>query len=183
MISEYKLRVISTSIEHGKVQEGAIFYLLQCVPCILHMENRIGLKMFSLLLRDGLDNALAGLLYEDLPISSSNLIFCHFINDIEKVVNTKIFGDEFNQTQWSIPRDVNAKEILEITLDNNHTRSLIESFDSLVVFCIKDAVKNDLWKKATSSYTKAMEMIRKKEDFTDLEINLMQQHLNEFFQV
>jgi len=34
--------------------ERALFLLMQAIPCILHMEMRVGLKIFMMLLLDGL---------------------------------------------------------------------------------------------------------------------------------
>jgi hypothetical protein len=44
-------------VEACERPDTAVFLLMQCVSCILHMENRIGLKMLQMLLISGLSAA------------------------------------------------------------------------------------------------------------------------------
>jgi hypothetical protein len=58
---EWLLSSISTSIKHSeKCSDKFFLSLIDCVPCILHLENRTGLKIFSMILRESLNNAIEG---------------------------------------------------------------------------------------------------------------------------
>jgi hypothetical protein len=58
--NERKLEILIKDLAHSQNQENALFLLLQCIPCILHLENHIGLKMLTMLLIDGLTSAKDG---------------------------------------------------------------------------------------------------------------------------
>ena len=183
LLVQYRMDLIRTSLTHGRKQEGAVFYLLQCVPCGLHMENRIGLKMIMLALDDGLENALAGKVYADIPANHNRKIFNKFVQDVEHLFNKELLGDQNNPTQWSCPHDPATQQITEITLDNNRTRKIVDRFKELVRLCIVDADKRALWILSVSEYRKGYEILRKKEDLTDDDIEQMQRHFDEFYQI
>jgi hypothetical protein len=64
---EWLHKEISDAIAHGnKAKVNALFTLLDTVPCILHMENRCGLKIITMLLIEGLSNALKAVTFEDI---------------------------------------------------------------------------------------------------------------------
>ena len=48
---------LAKEIAHGEVKEGAYFLLMHTLPCVLHMENRNGLKLLTMVLIEGLSNA------------------------------------------------------------------------------------------------------------------------------
>ena len=48
-------------VEHGQQRNGALFLLLQAIPCILHMENRVGVKVMTKLLIRGFSNVKEGM--------------------------------------------------------------------------------------------------------------------------
>ena len=55
MVHEWKFKRLSAAVEHGdKAMEAALLLVIDVVPCILHMENCMGLKLFTMLLIDGL---------------------------------------------------------------------------------------------------------------------------------
>ena len=55
--NEAHLKKLKDRLKHCTPAEGMCFVLLQWIPCILHMENRIGIKFFTLLLIEGLSHA------------------------------------------------------------------------------------------------------------------------------
>jgi hypothetical protein len=60
---EYILREIEADIAHGTIsQRSALYLIINAIPCILHLENRVGLKIFTRLLRIGLDNVKEGIM-------------------------------------------------------------------------------------------------------------------------
>ena len=48
---------LAKEIAHGEVKEGSYFLLMHTLPCVLHMENRNGLKLLTMVLIEGLSNA------------------------------------------------------------------------------------------------------------------------------
>jgi len=45
-----------SSIEHVRTKEDALYFICQAIPCILHLENWILIKLFFMLLREVLAN-------------------------------------------------------------------------------------------------------------------------------
>ena len=65
--AEAKIRLLLTELEHGSPSKRAMFLLIQAIPCILHMENRVGINILTLLMIKGLSNAKdSKLLYTDI---------------------------------------------------------------------------------------------------------------------
>ena len=64
---------LSKEIVHGEVKEGAYFLLMQTLQCILHMENRNGIKILSMLLVEGLSNAKNNLLFTNVNAEGSRV--------------------------------------------------------------------------------------------------------------
>ena len=57
-VIEFTYWHLKGAIAHGSLgKENALFHLIDAVPCILHMENRIGLKFITMLAIKGLGNA------------------------------------------------------------------------------------------------------------------------------
>jgi hypothetical protein len=57
LVMEFLLREIEADIAHGTIsQRSALYLIINAIPCILHLENRVGLKIFTRLLWIGLDN-------------------------------------------------------------------------------------------------------------------------------
>jgi hypothetical protein len=51
LVMEYLLREIEADIAHGTIsQRSALYLIINTIPCILHLENRVGLKLFTRLL-------------------------------------------------------------------------------------------------------------------------------------
>jgi hypothetical protein len=51
LIEEYTLCEVQRELEHGTVSEKTAMYLsIDALPCILHLENRVGFKLLTRLL-------------------------------------------------------------------------------------------------------------------------------------
>ncbi len=60
-MKEHGLWKLGMALRHGKKESSKAFLSLHdAVPCILHLENRVGLKFFMMLLHAGLSNATSG---------------------------------------------------------------------------------------------------------------------------
>jgi hypothetical protein len=171
---------LAKEIAHGEVKEGAYFLLMHTLPCVLHMENRNGIKLLTMVFIEGLSNAKKKLLYSD--VSAEGTRVSRFVADVEGIVNESILGSEDDPCQWMCPFDSKKKEIGPITMDNVRTRRVVDSLDTLVDFCVTDQARALLWTTALNNYRTAMVLLRKREDFTNTEIAVYQSHADKFFQ-
>lgn len=138
LVMEYKYRQLRDAVAHGRKSEAhAIVKLHETVPCILHMENRIGLKILTMLLIEGLQNALRGTTFAGY--ATENQRMRAFFLEIERILNTRVWGTEDNPTQWQCPRDETKKELGVLCLDNNKTRKAINNLEILYQFCIVES--------------------------------------------
>jgi hypothetical protein len=68
-------------IAHGTIsQHSALYLIINAIPCILHLENGVGLKIFTLLLLIGLDNVKEGVLGMD---SGKNVCIEAYLKQIQ----------------------------------------------------------------------------------------------------
>jgi hypothetical protein len=171
---------LTKEIVHGDVREGAYFLLMNTLPCILHMENRNGIKLLTMIFIEGLSNAKAQLLY--VNVNAEGIRVSRFVSDVEEIINKRILGTEDDPCQWMCPWDAKKKEVGPITMDNVCTRRVVDSLDLLVDFCITDPERALLWSTALTNYRIAMVLLRKREDFTNAEIATYQSHADKFFQ-
>jgi len=146
---------------HGKKIESskAFLSLHDAVPCILHLENWVGLN-FSLccfMLACQMPSvATCSLFWQHKAI---DLMFFASINDI---VNTIVIGTDFNLGQWDCPKDKAKKEVGIICLDKNQTQKVINSFDLFVDMCIVNENKKKQWKASIGHYHEDMKLLCKK---------------------
>ena len=171
---------LNREIAHGEVREGAYFLLMNTLPCILHMENRNGIKLLTMIFIEGLSNAKKKLLYTD--VNAEGVRVSRFVADVENIVNTSMLGSKDDPCQWICPFDAKKKEIGPITMDNVRTRRVVDALDTLVDFCVTDQARAALWMNALNNYRTAMILVRKRDDFINTEIASYQRHADLFFQ-
>jgi len=160
------MKEMKTALERGnKMKVNACVQMLHAVPCILHAENRMGLKIFGMAINHGMKHALKGDLYA--AENDANKRFDLFFDDITHIMNTEALGNEDNPGQWDCPRDRSAKVVGEICLDNNRTRKIINMFETFIDLCIPEEVANNRWKVCIEYYRQAIQLLRKKDNFTD----------------
>lgn len=171
---------LSKEIEHGEIKEGAYFLLMQTLPCILHMENRNGIKILSMLLVEGLSNAKKKLLFSNVNAEGSRV--SHFIAHVECIINQSILGTPNDPCQWKCPFEFKKKELGPITMDNVRTRRIVDALDILVESCVTDEDRKGLWTTALNNYRISMVLLRKKDDFSNDQVATYQCHADKFFQ-
>ncbi len=169
---------LNREIAHGDVREGAYFLLMNRLPCILHMGNRNGIKLLTMIFIEGLSNAKKKLLYTD--VNAEGVRVSRFVADVENIVNQSMIGREDDPCQWMCPFDPKKKEVGPITMDNVRTRRIVDSLDILVDFCTTDQARASLWTMALNNYRTAMIMLRKRDDFTNTKIVTYQHHADRF---
>jgi hypothetical protein len=57
---EHKLQQHLKKIQHCSKLEQLLIMLLHKIPCILHLENCVGFKLLTMLLKEGSDNVKVG---------------------------------------------------------------------------------------------------------------------------
>jgi hypothetical protein len=107
MRGESMITKLSKEIAHGDVKDGAYFLLMSTLPCVLHMENRNGIKMITMVLIEGLAHAKKKLLYPEINAEGTR-VSC-FVSDIESLINRTILGTEDDPCQWMCPFDAQKK--------------------------------------------------------------------------
>ena len=174
-------------LEHGQQRNGALFLLLQAIPCILHMENRVGIKVITMLLIRGLSNVKEGVLYSEHK--SMNKRIEMYIEDVTNIVSTKILGDEDGPAQWNFPYNPETKEIAALCIENGKMRTLLLKLELIVdVSFVGDVAEADQadpirWKAALPLIRSAMQKVRSRKEFTNDMISSFQQDVDGFFQI
>jgi hypothetical protein len=156
LVLEFVLREIEADIAHGTISQRSPLHLtINVIPCILHfLENGVGLKIFTRLLRIGLDKVKEGATLgtgdgEDVRIKAHS-------EEIQEICNTSSFGSEERPVRWTRPYDTATKKITRICLDNVRTRKAINTMDSLVDASIPEGEGRELWKATTGLHREAM---------------------------
>jgi len=85
----------------NKMKINACVQMLHAVLCILHAENRMGLKIFGTAVNHGMKHALKGDLYGNK--SATNKRFDLFFDNITHVMNTEVLGNADHLGQWECP--------------------------------------------------------------------------------
>lgn len=184
LISEYRFREIKVNLEvYDEKDDERFLNLLECVPCILHMENRCGIKILFMLLVEGLNNAGAQVTFKEISLKVDRIM--KFKELVETLVNTTVFGNEDQPACWNLPLDKGQNQMYSITMDNNRSRSIVLNLNGLIDICVRgDNIeglnRRQLFYDCISHYNQMFVMIRKKDDFTDEEI-LEYQKLADYF--
>jgi hypothetical protein len=192
MIEEKKISLLQNEIAHGnKGRTTALFTTLNNPPCILHMHNRVVLKKLTVVLKHGLANAIAGHLdtklfsIPDLAAlkESTKKRFDAFVNKVEALFNTEIWGTLYAPTHWNLPVDVREKKILTLCLDNERCKTAIDYFDRLVDFLLVDDNQPEDYKKCGATFRCLFRKLRQKEPFSDGQIQDFQGTTDQWYQL
>ena len=149
--------------------QNSMILMEQAIPCVLHMENRIGEKMLKLLLIEG---------YNERDSDAQKQ--AEMIKNVQRIVNTSILGTQRRKANWLINL-TKQKEIADQPMTNNHTRKVINDFELLLDACISDLERRTQWVECIQQWRDLIEMARKREDFSDEEIETFQQMCDTFF--
>ena len=141
------------------------------------------LKIYKLLLVEGMNNADAGLIYPTLP--SKQRRYDRFITTFEKEVNGKILGTEEigNSATWRIPYEEKhgEKVVGDVSLNNMKMRKMMEKIDPLLIDIDVVEGRRTEWKTAMVHISKAFQIARKHGEYTDAEIVQFQIEVDQFY--
>lgn len=177
---ESTINRLSKEISHGEVREGAYFVLMQTLPCVLHMENRNGIKLLTMAFIEGLSNAKNGDIFNNVAAEGTRVSL--YIAEVERLINRSILGTDDDPCQWMCPYNAQKKELGPITMDNVRTRRIVDALDIVIEFCVTNEDRKALWTTALNNYRTAMVLLQQREDFTNAMIVSYQSHADKFFQ-
>ena len=179
--NEKELILLEKRLTHATRAEEALYYLFRAIPCILHLEMRVGIKLLEQLFLEGETNAYEGKIFGHIRGDVGNTRFQKYVETTETIVNKQILGTEMSPSQWRYPLSENGKETTSLKTNNRITRKLVKGMDELISLSVVDNERQVFWRSAVESHSRAMEIVRKKEDFTDDDIREYQQEADLFF--
>jgi len=155
------------------------------ILCILHMETRIRIKIFTLMLQDGLSNAKAGLISATNNIRSEQKKEKIFKTLIENVLNTQIIGNNINKYQYELPLEDDpngtGRRIGIINFKNSKVRKILENINKIIDICYPNNELKIKLNNAINSYSRAYKILRKKEeDYTNDELLQFRVDMHDF---
>ena len=79
-------------------------HIMAFIPCIMHMETRIGIKILTLALIEGLSSAQGGRLHpaKYAQCRTSKQREDKYISTIQDIMNKTIIGSEDCPAQWKL---------------------------------------------------------------------------------
>ena len=93
LLREIKTKELEEKLHHLAPLEGVKFLTLQMIPCILHMETRVGVKITILILQDGLSNAKGRFLENTHNANSEHRREETYKSSINSLLNNHILGN------------------------------------------------------------------------------------------
>ena len=168
-------------------RKNVMVKIMAYIPCIMHCETRVCIKVLTLLLIEGLSSAQGGRLdgeeYLNCTDKEREAIF---LSKVEHIINTRILGTDDTPSQWSVPTVKHKGESTSIgiiNMENYKMRHIINSIDDLIDISIKDPNRRSRWKYSVKHYHHAMIIMRKKGgDYTKEELKSYDSHAKFFFQ-
>ena len=117
---EKEISLLIEQIKCNNKQKYAIIQIMAYIPCIMHMETRIGIKILTLLLIEGLSSVQGGRLHLHIygECNTEKQREQKYIDDIESIVTKQILGDNYNPTQWSFPTVTKTGEPTSVGIIN-----------------------------------------------------------------
>jgi hypothetical protein len=103
------LVICDALVQDNLTQEGMMFLLEQAIPCVLHLENHVGEKIVTMLLREVV--ACHSLM--------STAAVATLVKAIKKSINTSVIGTPEQPSQWRIDFDERTKTIGDVSLTNS----------------------------------------------------------------
>jgi hypothetical protein len=91
------------------------------IPCILHLENRIGEKIITIIFRRAWNDCRGR---KD-----------EFISQINGAFQTKVLGTEDSPSQWKIPVSKDSEQNLtieHIQVGKNGARCIVDGMDTII---------------------------------------------------
>jgi hypothetical protein len=179
-VREQRAGDIRVLLAESKPTNRAMCHALQGVVCILHLENRVGLKSIESILRSGLANARKGLLNWTVATGVTRRQ-AEFVQRITTIMQTEILGSGFAPSQWRFPLTEEGN-MGTLSMDNNRTRKVVNAIELLINVCFDgdgdiNERKHHLLQ-CFPHYREALLILRKDTDASEDEITKFQHHID-----
>lgn len=180
LVNEQRVREIQRMLVESEPRDKAMYLVLQAVVCILHLENRVGLKSIESVLRSGLSNAV----HDKLEWIQSNAVKKRqneFIECVTNIIQTRILGTFAAPSQWRFPLAEDGT-MGSLSMDNNRTRSIINELELIIDVSFPDSdVNKGRLLRCFPRYRAAIIILRKNSDYTEDEVKMFQKHIDAWF--
>ena len=146
-----------------------------CIPCIMHLHNRIVEKILFMLIKKGYSKRKSNDQKEE------------FISAVEGTMNSCVLGSEFNETHWKIPLNETKTDISSgITLTNMQSKKVIALIHLLLADVFDEEVENwesqlEQWTNVIHCFTELDKLMNSRVEFTDTMIEEFQSLADSFF--
>eukprot|EP00978_Attheya_sp_CCMP212_P039606 scaffold207536_cov51-Attheya_sp.AAC.3 len=164
---------------------------MQSIPCILHCANRVNLKLFTMLLANGLAYAKTGKILSEFKLKGEGSMNFYWVLEESSTI-VSILGTVESLSQWKVPTNDAPKlqiEIGIICMVNDKSVMIVDCLEKLIEFCISLTALDsnglnrfDLWMSCIPHYRSAMKKLRQHEGFTDSDIESFQKDFDLFYQ-
>lgn len=173
---EQQLKMIAQAIARGQEgKEAALMLIEQAIPCIMHLENRVGEKLITVLLAIGAER-----FQRQRGVKSLS----RFANNIQHIVNTRILGSPNRPKQWRVPLNDAGDAVNKVSLSNKKTRLFIDNIIPLVEYIFQapeDVEVREIWRSMIIDYRDALMILRQSSEYSDDEITDFQEKIDRFF--
>jgi hypothetical protein len=160
--------------DSGKDEIPLLTIIELLIPCILHLENRVGEKIITMILRKGMEE------YQG-PTSQ-------YLSEMEHIMQCKVLGSDASPSHWKLRWNRNkdgAIEIDPIQEQNSTVRCMIRSVDLL----IEQAFPGDNNEKKTklilacNKYCRAIKLLTLHRVLTECEQEEFQTLIDDFYEI
>ena len=142
LMNEQKVLTLVEHLRHCARDESIKCLLLQLVPCISHLEKRVHLKLFTILIEDGLSEYVCIVHENANGISSEKERIKLFTALVKKEIKTKILGGMCLPCQFKTLIETNTKsnksQIGTISLENAKVRNAMKNLRNIIDICLSD---------------------------------------------
>jgi hypothetical protein len=138
------------------------------IPCVMHGGNRMGEKMFMMVLLEAWNGCATN--------GERSLL----VKTVETYVNTGVFGTDESRSQWKVP--VNRDNELEaISFTAWRVKKILARLGDLVAQLRLEGDRISEWQRMLSKYLEVIKLAFQHEDFGDEDIETFQDLVDEWF--
>ena len=167
---------ISKTIDrYEKAREERVIHIMWCVPCIMHLHNRVVEKIIVMLLKKGYSKRGSR--------EEKELYIC----TIEHTMNSCVLGSQYNEVHWKVPLNEAKTDITgTISLTNMQSKKVITFIHLLLADVFDDTVPDwesqlEEWTSVIELFSKLNKLICARMEFTDDMIEEFQSVADAFF--
>jgi hypothetical protein len=85
---------------------------MQTLPCVLHVENRNGIKLLTMAFIEGLSNAKNGDIFNNIAAVGTRVSL--YVAEVERLINRSILGTDDDPCQWTCPYNAQKRNWVQL---------------------------------------------------------------------